>query len=224
MRRLASLVVAAALAARLAGCGAGAGQDPAERSPSTEDTSTRRPARFALSFVVEDAAGTDVLTVDLAADGSGRVQGDLGGTVDLSAGPSRDGKRSWRSQGQPLGDVKLEPTGKLKLKDPAGTTLWGIQPNKPDSTKVLEGEDVTAYTLRTTPGSDAEAKVKQGEEEVGAVKGRSSGGSKVERPDGTTVFQTDQPPASGLGFLLMDRIPAPQRAVLLVERVDRARP
>lgn len=224
MRRLAALVGGLVLlASGLAGCGGDDEEATLVSAPSTEDTSAPVPARSPLSLVVKDPAGVAVLTVDLAADGSGRVQGNLGGVVDLSAGRLSGGRRSWASGSQPLGEARLEDSGKLKLKGPNGATLWVAKPSSAEKTKLLEGEDTEVYSLQTRP-TPGEAKVKQGEEEVGAVKARSSGGAKVERPDGTTVFETDLAAAPGLGLLVMSRIPAPQRALLLVELVDRSRP
>jgi hypothetical protein len=202
------------------------GQDaPTSGGPaSTEDTGIPVPARAALGFSVADPAGTAVLTVDLAADGSGTVSADFGVPLALAAGPLRSGKRSWTADGQPVADVKLEGSGKLKVRDPAGATLWVLKPSGDDKTKVLEGEDVETYSVQARAASPGDAKVKKGDAEVGAVKSRSSGGAKVELADGTTVFDTDLAPAPGLAALLMDRIPPRLRALLVVEWVDRFRP
>ncbi|MEO5679049.1 MAG: hypothetical protein ABIS47_05200 [Acidimicrobiales bacterium] len=174
--------------------------------------------------MVKGPAGIDVLTVELAADGSGRVRGDLGGAVDLSAGALRGGTRRWQSQGQPLGDVKLEASSKLKLKGPDGATRWVAKlSGAPRRRRCWRARTWSATRCRPRSGA-GEAKIKEGDAEIGSVKGRGSGGAKVEWPDGNTVFQTDLPPAPSLGLLLAARIPAPPKAVLLVELVDRARP
>lgn len=224
MRRIAALACAVSLLVGLAGCGRDEVPEPSGATAWTEDTGAPVAERAPLSFVVVGAAGRPVLTVELAADGSGTVLGDLGGAVAVTAGPLRGGRRSWLAGGAPLVEARLEDSGKLKLKDDSGTSLWVVKTSGPEQTKVLQGEEAEAYSLRPRSGPSGEVKVKQGEQEVGSVKSRNSGGAKVELAGGASAFSTDLTPTAGLGLLLMDRIPAPLRSVLLVELVDRARP
>ncbi len=221
MRRSTTALALLVAGAALFGCGAGTSSAPPPASPVTEDTSTPRPARPVLTFSVMDTRGNALLNADMRSDGSGQVRGGLVGATVLSAGPLQEGKRSWQLDGRPLADVRLEDSGKLKVKDPSGTTLWVVKVSGPDKTKVLQGEEADAYALKLDEGSTGEAKVTQGDQEVGRVRSRGEQGAKVERADGSTAFLSGAAAVPGLGLLLMERIPALLRAVLLVELVQR---
>ena len=200
----------------------GGGGDSGSSAPTTHVTeNTSPPLRPGYSFSVVDQVGAPVVAITLAPDGSGATTGSL--APGLAAGPLAGGKRRWTSDGRPVASADRSDSGKVKLKDASGTTLWTVKVSSPEKTKVEEGEDTERYELRPDPAAAGEAKVKLGDEDIGKVKSKGTAETKIEGPDGTTRYVADVKPVPGFGVILMDRIPAQLRAILLVELVDRAR-
>ena len=226
------LVSIAVLIPLLAGCG-GAERDSAElaaleaKAGSPVGTSPAAAPAAATSsasapVIVRGADGAEVMTVRLDGSAVDLSITDAGQKIELR-GEARDtGKRKYSIGGAAVSYEVKSSEGGFKLRTADGKLRWKVKIT-PEKIKISDNEENNnPFELKVREGDRVKV-VAPGDRELGNVR-FAAAKIEVEGAGGVTRFRIDNPkPAGAFGVLLLDTIPATERAILLAEIFSRGR-
>jgi hypothetical protein len=156
--------------------------------------------------------------------GSPQIEFSVNGQNQILRGKSKDSiKRKYENEaGQILAEVKTD-SDSFKVRTPDGRLLWKVKFND-DKIKISNNEEMTSpFALKA--GEQDRVKVLREETEIGKVKFyRDRGKVKVDKPDETTLFESNTNTFSGFyGVILMNEIPAMERYIIMAELLARGK-
>ena len=209
MSRLTVLLSSALIACAQAES-ASAAQAPAP--PKAGSAVATAPVPSAGAVTVRVHGGAEVLVVQPAADGSTSLDFTEGGKKTRLVGKMSDPvKRKYRAGDVVVFETKWDEDG-FKLRTPTGSLLYKVK-LKDDKIKVSDNEEnANPFELKARE-SDRIKVMAPGEKEMGNVRA-----TVVEDASGKKLFDvTGRAGSAAYGVLLLDKIPATQRYIILSE-------
>jgi hypothetical protein len=170
--------------------------------------------------IARSATGTEVVSI-----GASRIEIVSGGsTTTLAIEAKETGKRKYYDgRGSQLAEVKASDTG-FKVRTPGGALLWKVRLYD-DKIKVSDNEEnLSAWVLKT--GYPDKAKILDpSEAEIGDVRFASAPDPiRVRTTSGSDAWTVEGGRASAAwGVLMMERVPAAHRAIIVTELLARGR-
>jgi hypothetical protein len=184
----------------------------AAAQPKTTNTVASAPAPSAGAVTIRVHGGADVLLLQPAADGSISLDFTEGGKKTHLVGKMSDpAKRKYRSGETVVFETKWDEDG-FKLRTPTGSLLSKVK-IKDDKIKVSDNEEnANPFELKSREGDRIKV-MGPGEKELGNVRA-----TVVEDTAEKKLFDiTGRAGSAGYGVLLLDKIPAAQRYIILSE-------
>jgi hypothetical protein len=156
--------------------------------------------------------------------GEPQIEFSVNGQKQILRAENKDSsKRKYENDArQILAEVKAD-SDSFKVRAPDGKLLWKVKFND-DKIKISNNEEMTSpFALK--PGEQDRVKVLREETEIGKVKFyRDRGKVKVDKPDETTLFESNTNAFSAFyGVLLMNEIPAMERYIIMAELLARGK-
>lgn len=206
-------------AAELAALEAKVGR-PAPASPASTPAAAS-PATSA-PVIVRGADGAEVLTVRIDGASVALSLTEAGQKHELRGDPRDSGKRKYSIDGAAVAYEVKSSEGGFKLRTADGKLRWKVKIT-PEKIKISDNEENNnPFELKVRDGDRVKV-VAPGDRELGNVRFAASK-TEVENAAGTTRFRIEDPkPAGAFGVLLLDTIPANERAILLAEIFSRGR-
>jgi hypothetical protein len=206
-------------AAELAALEAKAGR-PAPASPASAPAAAS-PAASA-PVIVRGVDGAEVLTMRIDGASVALSMTEAGQKHELRGEPRDSGKRKYTIDGAAVSYEVKSSDGGFKLRTADGKLRWKVK-IAADKIKISDNEENNnPFELKVRDGDRVKV-VAPGDRELGNVR-FASAKTEVENAAGITQFRIEDPkPAGAFGVLLLDTIPATERAILLAEIFSRGR-
>jgi hypothetical protein len=174
--------------------------------------------------IVRAADGAEVMTVRIDGASIGVSLTEAGQKRELRGDPRDSGKRKYTIDGGAVTYEVKSSEGGFKLRTADGKLRWKVK-IAPEKIKISDNEENNnPFELKVREG-DRTKVVAPGDRELGNVRfDRGASKTEIENAAGITQFRVDDPAPSGaFGVLLLDGIPATERAILLAEILSRGR-
>lgn len=184
----------------------------AAAQPRTANTVVPALAPSVGAVTVRVFGGAEALVIQPAADGSISLDFTEGGKKTRLVGKMSDPvKRKYRAGDTVVFETKWDDDG-FKLRTPSGSLLYKVK-MKDDKIKVSDNEEnANPFELKSREGDRIKV-MGPGEKELGNVRA-----TVVEDASGKKLFEVSgRAGSAGYGLLLLDKIEAAQRYIILSE-------
>jgi len=195
---------------------------PAPQAPAATQAAAGAVAASGEAIIARAPSG-DAISIAVAA--GPRIEVVSGGVSTTLTGETKDtGKHKYYdSTGTQVAEVKSSDSG-FKVRTPDGKLLWKVKLSD-DKIKVSDNEEnANAWSVKTSYPDKAKV-VDPTEKEVGEVRfANDPSPGRVRDAAGSDAWTIDGGSGSGAwGVLLMDKVPANHRAIIVAELVSRGR-